>query len=138
MRILKIISESRIILCKSFEKYFGNFRELYRNILKIISKNFELNFEKFCKVFREFAVHSAGSCKVPSLQAKGCFSRSHTWFVYIQFLITISSPFTPWSKLYLHSCHTHPSLLSSRVILQHDNATSQWSKITTTKIVVFG
>ncbi len=24
---------------------------------------------------------------------------SHTWFVYIQFLITISSPFTPWSKI---------------------------------------
>ncbi len=26
----------------------------------------------------------------------GC--RRHTWFVYIQFFITISSPFTPWSK----------------------------------------
>ncbi len=39
--------------------------------------------------------------RVPFLQAKGCFSRSHTWFVYIQFLVTISSPFTPWSK-----CHT--------------------------------
>ncbi len=36
--------------------------------------------------------------RVLFLQAKGCFSRSHTWFVYIQFLITISSPFTPWSK----------------------------------------
>ncbi len=33
--------------------------------------------------------------RVPFLQAKGCFSKSHTWFVYIQFLITISSPFTP-------------------------------------------
>ncbi len=32
------------------------------------------------------------------LQAKGCFSRSHTWFVYIRFLTTICSPFTPWSK----------------------------------------
>ncbi len=30
--------------------------------------------------------------------SKGCFSRSHTWFVYIQFLITISSPWFPWSK----------------------------------------
>ncbi len=37
---------------------------------------------------------------------KGCFPRSHTWFVYIHycsiklhvFLITISSPWTPWSK----------------------------------------
>ncbi len=26
------------------------------------------------------------------------FLRSHVWFVYIQFLITISSPFIPWSK----------------------------------------
>ncbi len=37
--------------------------------------------------------------RVPFFQAKGYFSRSHTWFVYIQFLITISSPFTPWSKV---------------------------------------
>ncbi len=37
-------------------------------------------------------------CIHPFLQALGCFSRSHTWLVYIQFLITISSPFTPWSK----------------------------------------
>ncbi len=44
-------------------------------------------------------MHSAGSCKVPFLQAKGCFSRNHTWCVYIQFLITISSPFTPWSNV---------------------------------------
>ncbi len=29
---------------------------------------------------------------------KGCFSRSHIWFVYIRFLITISSPSTLWSK----------------------------------------
>ncbi len=36
--------------------------------------------------------------RVPFLQEKGCFSKSHIWFVYIQFLITVSSPFTPWSK----------------------------------------
>ncbi len=30
--------------------------------------------------------------------SKGCFSRSHTWSVYVQFFITISSPWTPWSK----------------------------------------
>ncbi len=30
--------------------------------------------------------------------SKGCFSASHAQFVYIQFLITISSPWTPWSK----------------------------------------
>ncbi len=29
---------------------------------------------------------------------KGCFSGSQTWFVYIQFLFTISSPWTPWLK----------------------------------------
>ncbi len=50
-------------------------------------------------------VHRAGSCKVPFLQAKGCFSRSHTWIVFIQFLITISSPFTPWSKLMCVEVH---------------------------------
>ncbi len=31
--------------------------------------------------------------------SKGCFSRSHAGFVLIQFLFTISSPWTPWSKL---------------------------------------
>ncbi len=31
--------------------------------------------------------------------SKGCFPRSYTWFVYIQFLITISSPWNPWSKI---------------------------------------
>ncbi len=30
--------------------------------------------------------------------SKGCFSRSHTWFVYIRLLITISSPWAPCSK----------------------------------------
>ncbi len=29
--------------------------------------------------------------RVPFLQAIGCFLRSHTWFVYIQFLITIKT-----------------------------------------------
>ncbi len=112
MRILKIISENfQNYFMQNLGKYFGNFRELYRNISKIISKNLELNFEKFCKVFRKFAswnVHSAGSCKVPFLLAKGYFSRSHTWFVYIQFLITISSPFIPWSKI--------PSILSKNLV----------------------
>ncbi len=31
--------------------------------------------------------------------SKCCFSKSRSWFVYIQFLITISSPWTPWSKV---------------------------------------
>ncbi len=31
--------------------------------------------------------------------SKNCLSRSHPWFVYIQFLITISSPWTKWSKV---------------------------------------
>ncbi len=38
--------------------------------------------------------------RVPFLQAKGCFLRSHIWFVYIQFLITLSSPFNPWRSLF--------------------------------------
>ncbi len=43
--------------------------------------------------------------------SKGCFSRSPTCFVYIQILITISSPWTRWSKggsvrgpLFSHIC----------------------------------
>ncbi len=56
--------------------YFGHkVKKLASNLKMItkmgrISKNFELNFEKFCKVFRKFAwrnVHSAGCCKVPFL-----------------------------------------------------------------------
>ncbi len=89
-----------------------NFWEMFGKFSKITSEHFKNNFKKFrikfCKVFRKFArrnVHNAGSCKVPFLQAKGCFLRSHTWFVHIQFLITISSPFTPWSK---HSLCTFP------------------------------
>ncbi len=100
LRILKIISEN-------LQDYFmQKFWEIFWKFSKIISEHFELNFEKFCKVFRKFAwrnVHSSGSCKVPFLQAKGCFSRNHSWFVYIQFLITISSPFTPWSKTVVYT-----------------------------------
>ncbi len=32
-------------------------------------------------------------------ESKGSFLRSRTWFVYIQFLIIINSPWTPWSKV---------------------------------------
>ncbi len=36
---------------EKFGKYLGNFWELYRKISKIVSKNFEINFKRFLKVF---------------------------------------------------------------------------------------
>ncbi len=78
------------------EKLVSSFIHEYQifSFLKILPK-FALSFFKILPELGTSWKLTGNFAKL----SKGCFSRSHIWFVYIQFLIPISSPWTPWSKI---------------------------------------